>query len=176
MLRYSALSRSVSNSTAKMARLMVAGLRIVLLVAILAIALAAQRANESVSAKGSAPAYNIAHELELDGTIQEVVNQHEIGSPPGLHLIVSGETGTVDAHLGAFLTRETSEALHTGLPIHLFGEMKEFHGKQILLVRLIRFGGRTVIVRNTHGALIQYASRRTTVTPGTVKSTNGGAR
>jgi hypothetical protein len=185
MLRCSASSRSVSDRTTVIARPMILGLLTTglmtgLLAPILASPLIAQRASESVpapvSAHGSALAYNIAHELVLDGTVQEVVSQHEIGSPAGLHLIVSGEIGTVDAHLGPFLTDETREALHMGLPIHLVGEMKEFHGKQILLARLISFGGRTVIVRNTHGALIQYASHPTNMTPRTVKSANGGAR
>jgi hypothetical protein len=176
MLRYSALSRSVSNSTAMMARLMIAGLRIGLLVAIFAGSLIAQRANESISPRRSVLAYDPAHELALDGTVQEVVSQHEIGSPAGLHLIVSGETGTVDAHLGPFMTQETREALHMGLPVHVVGEMKEFHGKPIMLARLITFGGRTVIVRSPHGALVLYPSHPAAVTPGIAKSANGGSR
>jgi hypothetical protein len=200
MLRDSASSRGVSDRTAVIARFTIskltisklkiaklrtakfitAGLLTSLLVASLASPLLAQRASQSLSAPVSAhesvAAYNVARELALDGTVQEVVSQREIGSPAGLHLILTGGIGRVDAHLGPFLTEETREALHLGLPIHVVGEMKDFHGRPILLARLISFGGRTVIVRNTHGALIQYASHPTIASPRTVESANGGAR
>lgn len=176
MLRCSALTRSVSNSTAMRTRLTIAGLRMTLLVAIFVSSLVAQRANDSISPRGSVPAYDPAHELALDGTVQEVVSQQEIGSPAGLHLIVSGETGTVDAHLGPFLTKEARDALHPGVPIHLVGEMQEFRSKHLLLVRLISFGGRTVVVRSPHGALVLYPSHPAAVTSGPSKSANGGSR
>jgi hypothetical protein len=180
--------RSVSDRTAVITKLSIsklmiarptAGLLTGLLVAIFATPLVAQRASEaaaSIPAHESPAAYNIAHELAFDGTVRETVGQHEAGSPAGLHVIVSGGSGTVDAHLGPFMTKETRDALHLGLPIHLVGEMKDFHGRQILLARLISFGGRTVVVRNTRGALVHYAPRPASATPRTVKSENGGSR
>lgn len=157
----------MSKRTFVMAELVTA-----LLFAILARPLVAQRANEPVPARGLALA-NPTHELAFDGTVQEVVSQRANSSPPGVHVIVSGSARTVDAHLGPFLTQDTREALHMGLPIHVVGDMKEFHGRQILLARLISFGGRTVVVRNTHGALIQYPRHAQAVT---VQPANGGSR
>jgi hypothetical protein len=189
MLRLSASSRSVSDHTAVIARLLIlkvaiarltAGLLTGLLVAILASPLVAQRETETVSTSASAheslAAYNVAHEMAFDGTVREAESRHETGSPSGLHLIVSGATGTVDAHLGPYMTEETLAALHLGLPVHLVGEMKNFNGKQIVLARLIDFGGHTVVVRNTHGALIHNVSHPSNGMPRTVKPANGGAR
>lgn len=165
------LRRSVLNYASVMA-----GLNVALLLAILTSLLTAQRSRESVPPKGPAPAYDAAHEFAFDGTIQAVVTHHEAGSPAGLHLIVSGDMGRVDAHLGPFLTQETRDALHMGLSLHVVGAMKDFHGKPILLARLISFGGRTVIVRSLHGALVLYPTRPTTVTPRSTESANGGGR
>lgn len=163
--------RCGSNYTALIAELL-AGL----LVTILVTPLAAQPPSAPVLPKGPAPTYDVAHELAFDGNIQAVITQRQTGSPAGLHLIISGEMGTVDAHLGPFLTQETREALHMGLPVHVVGCMKEFDGRSILLARLISFGGRTVIVRSSHGALVLYPSHAPAVMPAPAESANGGSR
>jgi hypothetical protein len=111
--------------------------------------------------------------------VQEVVTKHNVGSPVGTHLLVTGADGIVDAHVGSFLAKDTEAALHTGLPVELVGAMTTLHGKQYLLVRQITFGGRVVEVRNEHGALVHAHAPRTAhhkVAKVSQTVVNGGAR
>lgn len=155
----------------------IAGLLAGLLFAILAVPLGAQSASQTRAGHGIGPVYDAAHEITINGTVQEVVTKHVLGSPAGTHLLVSGEQGTVDAHVGPFLTKDTQEALHTGLPVQIVGAMQEIHGKQYLLARQLIFGGRTVAVRNEHGFLVHNVAKRTRATVRVSQhEVNGGAR
>jgi xanthosine utilization system XapX-like protein len=137
----------------------IAGLLTGLLFAILAIPLAATTAPES-RGRGFGPAYDAAHETTLNGTIQEVVTKRVAGSPVGMHLLVAGPEGVVDAHVGPYLTKDTQEALHAGLPVQIVGAVEQLQGKSILLARQLIFGGRTVTVRSENGFLMRaHASR-----------------
>lgn len=147
--------------------LALAGLLPGVLMACLAIPASAQSAAEANPARGFMQSYDAAHELTVTGTVQEVVTKHAVGSPAGMHLIVSGSQGTVDAHVGPFLSKDVKEALHTGLPIQIVGAMETLHGKQFLLARQLIFGGRMVTVRSKNGFLVQGIR-----TP----RTNGGAQ
>ncbi len=133
---------------------MIAGLLAGLLFVGLAIPLSAQPIAHSTRGRGFTPGYNAAQEITFAGTVQSVISKRVIGSPAGLHLLVAGEQGNVDVHVGSLLTRDTRAALHTGLPIQVVGAMQTLHGRQILLARQISFGGRTVTVRSTTGFLI----------------------
>jgi hypothetical protein len=121
--------------------------------------------------------YDKAHEITLTGTIEGVNEKPETGSPVGLHLMVAASEGTIDAHLGPYMTKETLEALHTGMPVQIVGAMKKLHGKEYLLARQVIFGGRLVQVRNENGLLVQAhtaKSHRGNQKSGLVS--NGGAR
>ncbi|HEY1677055.1 MAG TPA: hypothetical protein VGG04_05065, partial [Candidatus Sulfotelmatobacter sp.] len=84
----------------KKLRLALAGIVSAVLVA--AIPAGAQSAAAS-PARGPIPIYDAAHETTINGTVQQVVTKRTPGSPAGMHLIVTGATGTVDAHVGPFL-------------------------------------------------------------------------
>src|ERR1700730_6796047 len=71
--------------------------------------------------RGLGPNYDAAHESTLTGTIQEVVTKHEANTPPGMHLLVAGPQGIVDAHLGPFMNKETKAALVAGMPVQIVG-------------------------------------------------------
>ena len=129
----------------------IAGLLTGLLFAILAVPLGAQPAPESRVGHGFGPLYDAAHETTLHWTIQEVVTKHAVGSPAGMHLLVAGPQGVVDAHVGPFLSKETKEALQTGTPVRIVGAMASLHGKNYLLARELTVGGTTVTVRSEHG-------------------------
>ena len=129
----------------------IAGLLTGLLFAVLAAPLGAQTAPESLPGPGFGPAYDAAHEITLNGTIQEVVTRHAIGSPAGMHLLVAGPQGLVDAHVGPSLSNETKAALLTGAPVQIVGAMSLLHGRDYLLARLLTVGGRTVTLRSEHG-------------------------
>ncbi|HEV2470675.1 MAG TPA: hypothetical protein VGS78_15900 [Candidatus Sulfotelmatobacter sp.] len=132
-----------------------AGLLPAVLMACLAIPASAQSAAEANPAHGFMQPYDSAHEVIVTGTVQEVITKHSVGSPAGMHLLVNGSEGIVDAHVGPFLSKYVQEALHTGLPIQIVGAMETVHGKQFLLARQLIFGGRMVTVRSQNGFLVR---------------------
>jgi hypothetical protein len=138
----------------KKLRLALAGIVSAVLVA--AIPAGAQSAAAS-PARGPIPIYDAAHETTINGTVQQVVTKRTPGSPAGMHLIVTGATGTVDAHVGPFLNKAMQQALHAGLPLKLVGATVTVRDRQILLVRQLSYGGQTVLVRNKNGILFRPA-------------------
>jgi hypothetical protein len=149
----------MSSRRTQPARL-IAGLLAGLLLAILAVPLVAQPPAEIQAGHGFGPVYDAAHETTLNGTIEKVVTQHTAGSPAGMHLLVAGPQGVVDAHIGPFLTKETKQALQEGTPVRIVGAMTSLHGKDYLLARLLTVGDRTVTVRSEHGLLAPVPSGR----------------
>jgi len=156
---------------------MVAGLLTGLMFAILAVPLGAQPASETRVAQSFGPAYDAAHEITLNGNIEQVVTMHTVGSPAGMHLLVAGPNGLVDAHVGPFLSQNIKEALHLGTPVQIVGAMTTLHGKNYLLARELNVGGTTITVRTKHGALAQGHSNREHVarskTNSQIESTGG---
>src|SRR5271166_6512145 len=106
-----------------------ARLSIGLLLAISSLQLLAQ-APEHRAGRGLSAAYDPAHETTLVGTIQEVVTKHETGSPAGMHLLVAGAQGVVDAQVGPYLSKETTAAVQTGAAIQIVGATVSLHGKE----------------------------------------------
>ena len=147
-----------------------------LLFAILAVPLFAQPASETRVAHGFGVVYDSAHEITLTGNVQQVITRHVAGSPAGMHLMVAGPQGLVDAHVGPFLSKEMKEALHTGTPVQLVGAMASLRGRKYLMVRELNVGGSRVIVRSEHGFLVR-SEGSTTKSKETAKfESNGGAR
>lgn len=132
---------------------MIAGLLAGLLLAIVAVPLGAQPAPETRTGRGFGPVYDAAHETTLNGTIQQVVTKRVPGSPAGMHLLVAGPEGTVDTHVGPFLSKQTQEALHSGAQVQIVGAMSTLRGKNYLLARELIIGGRTIKVRSERGIL-----------------------
>jgi hypothetical protein len=157
-----------------------AGLLTSLLLATFAYSVDTPASPVSHAAPGFAAPYDAAHEITIAGNVQEVVTKHVAGSPVGMHLLIDGQHGTVDAHLGPYLTKETQEALHLGTPVQVVGAMTTLHGKRILLARQLIFGGRTITIRSPHGFLVQDHAKRRVVSSEREKtentSSNGGSR
>jgi hypothetical protein len=107
--------------------------------------------------------YDKAHEVAIHGTVNRIVTQHVAGSPAGLHVLVNGDRGLVDAHLGPFMTKQTEQALRSGTPVQIVGAMQTVHGKQYLLAREVNFASRTVTVRNESGALLRVQATQTAI-------------
>lgn len=149
-----------------------------LLVTISVTTMGAQPVRTTRPAPGFVRGFDATHEITVTGSIEEVVTKHEIGSPAGMHLLVTGPDGTVDAHLGAFLSKETKEALHKGLPIQVTGAVETLHGRQYLLARQIIYGGRTVTIRSKTGFLLGASGSRHVASSRVrnTKSVTGGAR
>ena len=139
---------------------LIAGLIVGLLFAIAPIPLGAQPASETHAGHGLGPVYDAAHEITVNGTIQTVVTNHIKGSPAGMHLMVMGSEGMIDAHVGPYMTKATQEALKAGTPVQIIGAIEKVHGREYLLARQVTFDGRTVTVRNSNGALLVVQSPR----------------
>ena len=131
-----------------------------LLLAISVVPAAAQITAESHLGRGFGPVYDRAHEITLSGTIQEVVTTRVAGSPAGIHLLVAGLQGVVDAHVGPFLSKDTKESLQAGMPVRIVGAMSSVEGKSYLLARELTVGGSTVTVRTERGILLPVPTPR----------------
>jgi hypothetical protein len=127
------------------------------LLACLAVPVSAQAGTESQPARGVVAQYDAAHEVTISGTVQKVVTKRTVGRPAGMHLLVSGSNGMVDAHVGPFLSNDAREALHMGLPLQIVGAMETIRGKQYLLARQLMYGGQTLTVRSSNGMLLRPA-------------------
>jgi hypothetical protein len=141
------------RSSARKRTLLIAGLMACLLVAIVSVPLVAQPATETRPEHGVGAAYDAAHEITLNGSIEKVVTKREHGSPAGMHLLITGPSGVVDAHVGSFLGKEAKESLHEGMPVRIVGAMSTIHGKSYLLARLVTVGDHTIQVRSKRGIL-----------------------
>jgi len=134
-------------------------------------------ATESQPARGVVGQYDAAHEMTINGTVQQVINKRVMGSPVGMHLMISGTNGLVDAHVGPYLTKSMQQAVHTGLSLQVVGSMVTVRGKQILLVRQMIYGGQTVTVRNINGFLYRPAQTASSLAKKNPwAAVNGGAR
>jgi hypothetical protein len=163
----------VTKPTGLIARLLVG-----LLFATIVVPLGARAASVTRSGHGFGPVYDAAHEITLDGTIQEVITKHTAGSPAGVHLMVTGPQGLVNAHIGPFLSKEIKAALVAGMPVKIVGATTTLHGKSYLLARELTIGEKTVTVRSVRGILMpprSDAARARTKKPSETES-NGGAR
>jgi hypothetical protein len=156
-----------------------AGLLSSLLFAATAVPLGAQPASETRAGHGLGPVYDAAHEITVNGTIQTVVTRHTKGSPAGMHLMVMGPEGVVDAHVGPFLNKANREVLQEGANVRIVGAMSSQHGKSYLMARELTVGNRTITVRSAHGLLAPMPTGGHARSRGETKSpveVNGGAR
>ena len=120
-----------------------------------------------------APRYEVSKEVTLEGTIQSVVKKPTPGSMLGTHLMVSTSKGTVDAHIGFFVTRGPHAYTPTvGESVKIVGVTTTINHKEIFLTRTIETGSRTVQVRTKTGFLIVPGVKGRMVKT----STTGGAR
>jgi hypothetical protein len=113
----------------------------------------------SSAGQGFGFVYDPASEVTLVGTVQEFVTKHSAGSPMGLHVLISISGNTVDAHIGPMLSKQLQESLHVGELVQVVGVHQQVHGKDVLLVRQLIYGGRQVTVRNQRGFLVGSGSR-----------------
>lgn len=158
---------------------LIAGLLSGLLFATVVVPLGAQPASESRPGRGFGPVYDAAHETTLNGTIQKVVTKHTVGGPAGMHLLVAGPQGLVDAHVGSFLSKQTRASLQAGMPVRIVGANVSMRGKSYLLARQLTVGSTTVTVRNERGLLAPVPSTRVGHTRSkktSQQAQNGGAR
>lgn len=151
---------------------------IAMLLAIVTIPLAAQPANQSHVQHGIGLGYDKAHEITVNGSIQRAIAITTPGVPSGLHLLVAGSQGVVDAHLGPYMTKEIQEGLHNGATVQIVGAVENVHGKSYLLARQVIVGGQTIVVRSENGFLLRQKPGSAPVKSARVPQAerNGGAQ
>jgi hypothetical protein len=155
------------------------GLLTALLSSSITLPLHAQAEPESGVQHTFEPTYDKAHEITFNAVVQQVLAQPPAHSPVGLHLLVGGPQGPVDAHLGPYVAEDVRKALYAGETVQLVGVIDRIHGKDYLLARQLIFAGRLVTVRSEHGFLVFPHSSRTVrpVADRTLQTdSNGGAR
>ena len=112
----------------------------------------ASASEEATSAgRGFGFVYDPAREVTLVGTVKEFDTHHIAGSPMGLHVLISTSGKTVDTHIGPVFSKQIRETLHVGELVQVVGVHETVHGKDVLLVRQLIYGGRQVTVRNERG-------------------------
>ena len=154
------------------------GLLIALLCSSFALPVLAQAAPESGVQRPFAPGYDKAHEITFNAVVQQVVAQPPAHSPVGLHLLVAGPQGPIDAHLGPYVPEDARRALYAGETVQLVGVVDHIHGKDYLLARQLIFCGRLVTVRSERGFLVFPHTHTVRPTADKTPQTeaNGGAR
>ena len=166
-------SRFVGRRCAALRFALIASL-FVAVAAVVAIPLGAQTAAKPVNPRPWMQAYDPAHEISIEGTVQEVVSHRIPGSPIGLHVIVSAAQGPLDVHLGPYMSKATVESLKSGTPIGIIGAMMQVNGRDYLLARQINFNGQSVTVRAESGVLVRTVNR--TWQASSESANNGGAQ
>lgn len=121
-----------------------------------------------------APAYDLRNEVAVQGAIQGIVRQPTSGLMAGGHLMLATPQGTLDVQVGKFLLRGKSAVSFTAdEQVRAVGMMSTFHGRPVLLARLLQISGGTIQIRNEHGIEISFAGRKAMAGQG---SSAGGAQ
>ena len=129
------------------------GLLSALLFSSWAIPFAAQVAPEIRAEPGFAGG-DATHETTRVGTIQDVIIEHVVGSPAGLHLRVACRQGVLETRLGRFLCQQAKEVLYTGTPVKIVGTAIQLEDKGYFQARELSVGSRNIAIRNRRGSLI----------------------
>jgi hypothetical protein len=134
------------------------GLLSALLFSSWAIPFAAQVAPEIRAEPGFAGC-DATHETTRVGTIQvrtiqDVIIEHVVGSPAGLHLLVACRQGVVDTHFGRFLCQQAKAVLYTGTSVKIVGAAIQLEDKGYFQARELSVGSRNIAIRNRRGSLI----------------------
>jgi len=103
--------------------------------------------------------YDPTKEVTLTGAVKQIVPRSSTGLT-GLHVLVSVQGETIDAHIGPYLSKQIQQTLHVGDLIQLIGVHESVRGKGFLLARQLVYSGRQVTVRSERGLLIRTASQR----------------
>jgi hypothetical protein len=121
-----------------------------------------------------APAYDLSKEVAVQGAIQSVVRKPTGGLMLGGHLMLATPQGTVDVQIGKFLLRGRDAVSFTpGEQVRAIGMMTTFHGRAVLLARLVQASSGIVEVRNEHGVELSPVARKALARQG---SNAGGAQ
>lgn len=96
--------------------------------------------------------YDISQEITLTGTVSRLFTRAFPGTLPGAHLTLTTPNNTVDVSLGAFAFSVSGAlSLTEGQQVEVVGVLKNLHGSQVLLARMVNVGDKVFAIRNIHG-------------------------
>lgn len=97
------------------------------------------------------PAYELAKEINLQGTVQKIETVTSAGIL-GIHIQMQTAKGIVDVHLGsAPVASAKTLGLVTGQSVNITGMMSDSSGSSVLLARVLTTSNHIFILRNEHG-------------------------
>jgi len=102
----------------------------------------------------STPAAGASSLVTVLGAIRQVVPDHVVGTPAGVHILIDGPLGSFDASLGSYLPDDIRQALSNGASVQATGVVSSANGKNYLLVWQLTVGGHQVTIRNSNGFLL----------------------
>ena len=121
--------------------------------------------------------YDISREVELSGTITDVVSNPSAGMLWGSHLILETASGSVDAQLGRLrLSGRDAISPAPGDHVQVTGVMETINSKAVLLTRLIEVNGQVYELRNQHGIYRAHPERTSVSEAAAAAGSKGGQR
>lgn len=146
-------------------------------VALLSLGLAAQTAKAQANAAAGqtgAPHYDATKEIMIKATVASVVENAGRGTLPGSHLMLQTNRGIVDASIGKWAFKaEGALKVSAGEEVEATGVLASMQGTEIFLVRTVKAGGQTYLIRTERGAVYNPVARERAIQNATV---NGGGR
>src|ERR1700723_3750786 len=106
------------------------------------------------------PAAGASSLVTVLGAIRQVVPDHVVGTPAGVHILIDGPLGSFDASLGSYLPDDIRQALSNGASVQATGVVSSANGKNYLLVWQLTVAGHQVTIRNSNGFLVRPGSQR----------------
>jgi hypothetical protein len=111
----------------------------------------AQEKSAVIPSHGRMPAYDVARESALQGTVVEYSSASS-SAPFGAHVVLQTANGTVDAHLGNSKVLDANHiSLSVGDTVRVVGENLPFNHGTVFAVRTIQKGSQFVTLRSKNG-------------------------
>jgi hypothetical protein len=124
---------------------------------------AAARASSVSQTTEWIPAYDLAREIQVQGTI-EGIEAAGTNLPIGTHIRIRTAQGVVDAHLGNPRAASPSYlGLSTGASVTVLGMVESAGGHDIVLARILTTPNHIFILRNQHGIPVRGTARTSSV-------------
>ena len=105
------------------------------------------------AARGSGPAhYDVAAEVTVTGTVEEVRQVTQAGPMAGTHVKLTAAAGPMELALGPshFMT-DKKYTLAKGDQVEVIGARTQVEGRDVILVRVIKKGPETMTFRDPKG-------------------------
>jgi hypothetical protein len=104
--------------------------------------------------------YDISREVTVSGRVTAVLTKPAPGMTWGGHLLIATVSGTVDASLGRWgLRGNEAPSVINGECVEVRGVMNIFNGKQVVLARTVKVGGKVYVIHDAHGIPISPQAR-----------------